>query len=459
MHVVPDVGALHPEDYVFGDVGGVVGDAFQIAGHQQRVQSLTDDFGVVVHGLDQLDESVVAHAVDHAVHFEHGLRQFDFTFNKRFQRAANHGADRGAHAGDVNRQLRRRKLDHIHHALGDVYRLVAHAFEIGINLGHGKNESQVDGHGLLHGQQIECGFVNFALGRVDQALAFQHHLASRKVALYISLAGAIHRLLREASHAKQPLPKIVEPKLKARTHYPNLSLFETHSKPESTSKSNSARRNSSLAEPAGNVIFRLFVRRLGENLLRLVELDQFSQQEESRELRHPRRLLHVVGDNYDGIPLFELEDQLFNFSRRNRIERRTGLVHQQNLRLNCQRAGNAQPLLLAAGKAGSGFLVGLVLHFAPQRGGVEGALDDFIQLAAVAESVELQPRRHVVINRHRRERVRLLEHHAHAAAQLGRRGTVVSVDFADPYAAFHARVGNGLVHAIDAADERRLPAS
>ena len=82
MHVVADVGALHPEDDVFGDVGGVVGDSLQVAGHEQRIERLAHDFRAIVHGLDELNEGIVAHAVDHVVHFEDGLRQFGFAFNE-----------------------------------------------------------------------------------------------------------------------------------------------------------------------------------------------------------------------------------------------------------------------------------------------------------------------------------------------------------------------------------------
>ena len=40
--VVANVGALHPEDYVLRDIGGVIGDAFEIAGHQKRIKGLPD---------------------------------------------------------------------------------------------------------------------------------------------------------------------------------------------------------------------------------------------------------------------------------------------------------------------------------------------------------------------------------------------------------------------------------
>src|SRR5450432_2288451 len=69
----------------------------------------------------------------------------------------------------------------------------------------------------------------------------------------------------------------------------------------------------SLSEPARNVIFRPLVRRIGKDFLRPVKLDQVAHQEESRELRHPRRLLHVMSNDNDRKPLLQLENQIFDF--------------------------------------------------------------------------------------------------------------------------------------------------
>ena len=112
-----------------------------------------------------------------------------------------------------------RKLHHVHHTLGNVDRLIAHALQIRIDFSDGQDETQVDRHGLLHRKQVERSLVDFALGGVNHALAFKYHLASGKIALDVCLAGAIHRLLRESAHAEQPLPQIVEPLLKTRAHF------------------------------------------------------------------------------------------------------------------------------------------------------------------------------------------------------------------------------------------------
>src|SRR5215831_12339769 len=122
-----------------------------------------------------------------------------------------------------------------------------------------------------------------------------------------------------------------------------------------------------LSESASDVVFRLLVRRLGENLFCLIEFDQLAQQEEAGEFGYACRLLHVMSHNYDGIPLFELKDQLFYLSGRDWIERRAGLVHQEDFRFHCECPRNAETLLLATGKTGPGLLVQVVFGFVPER--------------------------------------------------------------------------------------------
>ena len=77
----------------------------------------------------------------------------------------------------------------------------------------------------------------------------------------------------------------------------------------------------------------------------------------------------------------------------------------------------------------------------------------------VVVSIQLQAGGHVVVNRHRGKRVGLLEDHADPAAQLRRRCAVIRVQLADLYLPLDAGLGAGLVHAIQAADERRLAAA
>src|SRR5262249_14660652 len=106
-----------------------------------------------------------------------------------------------------------------------------------------------------------------------------------------------------------------------------------------------------LSKPACNVIFSSLVRWIGKHFFCLIKLYQFSHQEEAGKIRDARRLLHVVGDDDDRVVLLELKDQIFNLRSGDGIERGSRFVHQHNFWLDGERPGDAQPLLLSAGKA------------------------------------------------------------------------------------------------------------
>src|SRR6266850_2011101 len=107
----------------------------------------------------------------------------------------------------------------------------------------------------------------------------------------------------------------------------------------------------SSAEPAGDVVLGTSIARRGENLAGLVEFDQLTQIHEGGLVRDARRLLHVVGDDGDGVVLRQFLDQFLDLGGGNRIERRARLVEQDHLGPHRHGARNAKPLLLAAGKA------------------------------------------------------------------------------------------------------------
>ena len=96
---------------------------------------------------------------------------------------------------------------------------------------------------------------------------------------------------------------------------------------------------------------------------------------------HARGLLHVVGDDHDRYARLELVDQLLDLQRRDRVERRARLVHQDHLGLDRERARDAQPLLLAAGQPDAR-LAEPVLDLVPQAGAAQRRLDLPSQVAA-----------------------------------------------------------------------------
>src|SRR5262245_18590296 len=212
------------------------------------------------------------------------------------------------------------------------------------------------------------------------------------------------------------------------------------------------------AEAAGDVVLRARIVRRGEDLAGRSELHHFAEIHERSIVGDARRLLHVVGDDRDRVVLFELVDQLLDLGRRDRIERRAGLIEQDDLRTHRDGAGDAQALLLAAGQ---GKAVGhqLVLDLLPQRGAAQRGFHPVIDVGLGEPLVQPDAERDVLVDRHR-ERRRLLEHHADPGAQqvevlLGREQVLaVEQDFA-----VGALVRVEVVHPVEDAQQRRLPAA
>src|SRR3954463_6082393 len=130
----------------------------------------------------------------------------------------------------------------------------------------------------------------------------------------------------------------------------------------------------SSAETAGDVVLGPSIARRGEDPVGVVELDQFAEIHEGGLVGDARRLLHVVGDDGDGVILRQFADQFLDLGGRDRVQRRTGFVEQDHLGPHGNRAGDAEPLLLAAGQRQSAG-VQLVLDLVPQRAAAQRFLD------------------------------------------------------------------------------------
>ena len=161
----------------------------------------------------------------------------------------------------------------------------------------------------------------------------------------------------------------------------------------------------------------------------------------------------------DRVVLLELLDEVFDREGRDRVEGRTGLVHEDDLGLHGDSAGDAQSLLLATREAVAG-PIQAVLDLVPEVGALERLLDELVGVGLRdALVVELDAREDVVSDRHGRERVRALEDHADLSANPhGVDPGAVEIVAVDEHFPVHPRAGNDLVHAVESSDERRLAA-
>src|SRR6185312_539636 len=152
------------------------------------------------------------------------------------------------------------------------------------------------------------------------------------------------------------------------------------------------------AETAGDVVLRALFARRGENLLGLVELDQFAEIHEGGLLGDAGGLLHVVSDDDDGVVGLQFVDQFLDLSGRQRIERRGRLVEQDDFGLYRHRASDAQALLLAAGKAEAAG-VELVLDLVPQGRTFQRLFDAPVHLAPRQVFIEPYTEGDVLVDR------------------------------------------------------------
>ena len=110
-------------------------------------------------------------------------------------------------------------------AVADALGGVAHALKVGVDLDDAEDEAQIDGHGLLHGEQVERGLVDVALHAVDGDLAAADQVADGQVANPVGLNGALDGLLGEPGHDQEILLQVFQALLKAYACHPNLPVM------------------------------------------------------------------------------------------------------------------------------------------------------------------------------------------------------------------------------------------
>jgi hypothetical protein len=191
----------------------------------------------------------------------------------------------------------------------------------------------------------------------------------------------------------------------------------------------------------------------------LADLDQLTQVEIGSPLRHACCLLHGMRHDDDRVAGAQLIDQILDARRRNRVERRARLVHQNHFRLDRDGARDAQALLLTAGQPGPRPRQP-VLHLRPQSGPLQAGADDLVQIGAAArQAVNARTVGHVLVDR-LRKRIGFLEHHADARPQLGGiLALVMDVTAVEQDRSGDTRSRNRLVHAVQAAQVGRLAAA
>ena len=78
---------------------------------------------------------------------------------------------------------------------------------------------------MLHGQQIDGDFINFALRGINRFFVFEDLMAELEIASSVCMDGAVNSLLSQTTHDQQALFQFVKSLVKTSTRHPNLPVM------------------------------------------------------------------------------------------------------------------------------------------------------------------------------------------------------------------------------------------
>ena len=140
---VADFEAANPEENVFGDIGGVVGDAFEMTGSEYEVEIGSGEAGIFGHSGKQGFEDFVAILVHEVVAFEDLRGELDILIDESPEALGDHGADGGGHRLEIGGNGNIAQGGERNGALAQIDGEIAHAFEIVIDFQSGDDHADV----------------------------------------------------------------------------------------------------------------------------------------------------------------------------------------------------------------------------------------------------------------------------------------------------------------------------
>ena len=205
-----DVLALDDVDNVFGDVGGVVANAFEIFGHEDQFERGKNHAGIAHHVGKQFAKDLIAVVIDLIVHGENFLGELDVAADDGVQRVANHFFGDFAHAREINVRFYARVAKDADAGLRDVDGLIADALEIVVDARNSEDEAEVGGHQLMQREHLDDAVVDFELKLVDLVFFVENALGELFIGVENGMDGLVDGALGERAHPEEPFFDDVE---------------------------------------------------------------------------------------------------------------------------------------------------------------------------------------------------------------------------------------------------------
>jgi hypothetical protein len=219
---VANVAAGYEVDYVFGYVGGVVADAFEIFGYEDELEGGEDLRRIFHHVGEQFAEELIAEAIDLVVAAENALGEVLIGAHQSVQTIADHGFGELAHARQINVGLDLRVAKDARGGLRDVDGLVADTLEVAINARNREKEAKIGGDRLLRGEQALDALINFNLHFVDGVFLRENRFGEMLFGIEDGVHGLVDGAFGKASHPEEALFQFFEIMIKMSFHISSI---------------------------------------------------------------------------------------------------------------------------------------------------------------------------------------------------------------------------------------------
>ena len=154
----------------------------------------------------------------------------------------------------------------------------------------------------------------------------------------------------------------------------------------------------------------------------------------------------------------QLGHQILDLRDGRGVDGGAGLVHQEDIGLHRKHARDAQTLLLTARERQT-ILVELIGYLFPEVGALERFFHDVIEVAFASHALQTRAKGDIIVDGFGK-RVGLLKNHAHAATEVDRVDALgIDIVAVERHGALDARTLDQVIHAVDAAQKRRLTAA
>src|SRR5215813_5825790 len=199
-----DVERRDHEDHVFGDVGCVVADAFEMTGNQNEVERGLDGPRIVEHELQEVPEDLRLQAIESVILVQDLSRERHVSAYERIERVSQHLLCDVAHLRNVDQLLDRRVQGVTLRGFCDVDGQIANALEIRIDLDGGNDRAEVGGHRLVQSEEREASTVDLDMQLVDRFVAVEDTFDDAYFAAHQTLHRRANALFSQATHLEQP---------------------------------------------------------------------------------------------------------------------------------------------------------------------------------------------------------------------------------------------------------------